>query len=189
MLNIYLTYLCCWRLNVRNSRETWLPWSHRWCLPPRGNVQSWRHRTAHHLPTNEFVRTEWFYWLLGWWRGALLNVNVSRGQVAGEWRKGGGVMLSEKETSVTVTAWQARETSRKRHERSWQPTISFGVKERACWEPQWCADSTLSARTKHESVSTHNMLICLSQQIHQLNYKVYWQQVNRCNPSTVMPVD
>lgn len=129
--------------------------------------ESRRPRAAHHLPTNEFVKTDWFYWLLGWWRGGLLNVNVSqRGWI----RR--GAALSEKETLVALTALREKdvqkETEGNRHEQSWQPAISFSVKQRACWEPQWHVASTLSARTKHKSVNTHNTLICLSKQIHQL---------------------
>lgn len=105
-------------------------------------------------------------------------------------RRGGAVRerdISDSDSSAREEDVQ-KETEGKRREPSWQPTISFGVKQRACWEPQRCADSTLSTQTKHESVSSHNTLICLSQQIHQLNYKVYWQRVNRCNTSTVMSV-
>lgn len=72
--------------------------------------ESRRPRDAHHLPTNEFVKTDWFYWLLGWWRGGLLNVNVrQRGWI----RR--GAALSEKETLVALTARRERERCAERN--------------------------------------------------------------------------
>lgn len=118
--------------------------------------------------TNKWICQDWLILLIvGLMKRRLIECECEPERVSKE-----RAALSEKETLVALTARRERdvqkETEGNRHERSWQPAISFGVKQRACWEPQWHVDSTLSTRTKHKSVSSHNTLICLSKQIHQL---------------------